>query len=281
MHRWLLAICVAAITVACSGDEASAPERIAPADIRIVTLAPHLAEIVFAAGAGQYLVGVSAYSDHPVAVEDLPIVSDGFQLNAEALLAVEPTVILAWGGGGQSRMRELAASLDIALVEIAGRRLQDVAPAIRRVGELAGTSAAAESAAQRFEASLESLKGAAEPLTVFYQIGQQPLYTVGGQHFIADLIALCGGVNVFADLSEAAPTVAVEAVVAADPDLILTTEGAVDDAIKLWSRWPSLTAVSKRQILGVPGDLVNRPGPRLAQGAAAVCEALQSASSED
>ncbi|MEL6214750.1 MAG: cobalamin-binding protein [Pseudomonadota bacterium] len=278
MRRWVLAICIAAVMVACGGDEADSPERAAPADIRIVTLAPHLAEIVFAAGAGESLVGVSAYSDYPEAVEALPIVSDGFQLNAEALLAVGPTVILAWGGGGQSRMRELAASLEIPLVEIAGRRLQDIALAIRQVGEIAGTSSVAETAAQQFERSLENLEGAAEPLTVFYQIGQQPLYTVGGQHFIADLIALCGGVNAFADLSEAAPSIAVEAVVAADPDVILTTEGGVDGAIVLWSKWPSLTAVSEGQILGVPGDLVNRPGPRLAQGAAAVCEALRSAS---
>lgn len=248
---------------------------------RIVSLAPHIAELVFAAGAGDYLVGVSAYSDYPAEVQALPVVSDGFSLNVEALLEVRPTIILAWQGGGQSRMVALAESLGIPLVRVPGERVEDIASALRQIGRIAGTSSTAEAAAQAFERALRELEPAATSVNVFYQIGQQPLYTVGGRHFISDLITRCGGRNVFEDLTEAAPAVSLEAVIASDPDVILTGEAAVDDARKLWAQWPSMQAVANDHVLGLPADIVTRPGPRLADGAAAVCAKLRSATEGD
>lgn len=254
-------------------DDASAP---APSP-RIVTLAPHLAELAVAAGAEDHLVGVSAYSDFPESVSRLPIVSDGFRMDPERLLAVSPDLVLAWGGGGQSRMIELARSLDIDVIEQPGQRLDDVATSIRAIGRIVGTESTAEAAARDFEQSLERVASQPLGLSVFYQISEQPLYTVGGVHFISDVIELCGGSNIFAELSEAAPAVALEAVIAADPDVILTAEGALESTVAMWSRWPELNAVANRNVIGVPSDWVVRAGPRLALGAEAICAALQSA----
>lgn len=259
---------------AVGGDDDASAQAPSP---RIVTLAPHLAELAVAAGAEDHLVGVSAYSDFPDSVSRLPIVSDGFRMDPERLLAVSPDLVLAWGGGGQSRMIELARSLDIDVIEQPGRRLIDVATSIRAIGAIVGTQSTAEAAAMGFEQSLERVASEPLGLNVFYQISEQPIYTVGGEHFISDVIELCGGSNIFASLSEAAPAVALEAVIAADPDIILTAEGALDSTIALWSRWPELKAVHNRNVIGVPSDWVVRAGPRLALGAEAICAALKSA----
>lgn len=273
MRGACLTLFAALLLAACGGDRA--PVRPSPdeASLRLVTLAPHLAEIAVAAGAGSRLVGVSAFSDFPPSVAALPVVSDGFQVDAEALLAVRPTLVLGWGGGGQARSVALVEQLGVPFEMVATRSLADIAPAIRRVGELARTEVAADRAARSFERGIEALRFDGPRLRVFYQIGERPLYTVNGEHVISELIARCGGDNVFASLETLAPAVSVEAVVRADPDVILTATDAAA-AARLWSRWPELAAVANESVLPVPGDLVNRPGPRLVQGGQAICDAL-------
>ena len=268
------AFAVVLLLAACGGER-PAPAADAPTP-RLVTLAPHLAELVAAAGAADYLVGVSAYTDFPPGLADLPVVGDGFRVDGEALLATRPTLVLAWGGGGQARSVALVETLGIDTVGIETRRVGDIAPALRRIGALAGTEDVAERAARAFDAAIASLGYDGERLRVFYQIGDRPLYTVSGAHFISELIARCGGDNVFASLEALAPTVSVEAVVRADPDVILTATDAAA-ARETWSRWPDLAAVRDGTIIGVPADLVTRPGPRLAAGGRAICDALQAA----
>ncbi|MEO0616230.1 MAG: cobalamin-binding protein [Pseudomonadota bacterium] len=267
---------VAASLVACNPTERETDASAESESLRLVTLAPHLAEIVASAGAAEVLVGVSAYTDFPAEVADLPIVGDGFRVDAEALLALKPTHVLAWGGGGQVDSIALVQELGLNLVIIETRSLADIAPAIRQVGALAGTNDVAESVAARFETDIAALSYEGVRLSVFYQIGERPLYTVNGDHFISDLVARCGGDNVFAELETLAPVVSVEAVVREDPAVILTGSDAGAIAA-LWQRWPDLGAVRDNRILGVPGDLIGRPGPRLAAGGRAICEALDAA----
>ena len=123
---------------------------------------------------------------------------------------------------------------------------------------------------------------AASGLRVFYQVSDQPLYTVTGRQPIGLMLELCGGVNPFAALDALAPVVSEEAVVAADPELILTHAGEGGSVAALaarWGRWPTLAATRRGGFGAVDGDLVTRPGPRMAEGAAAVCAALAQARS--
>ena len=268
------------LITACRGE---APvESPAPQQPRLVTLAPHLAELVYSAGAGDYLVGVSAYSDFPEQVSSLPVVSDGFRIDAEALLAARPTLVLAWGGGGQVSSLALLEQLEIPFEVIESRRLADVAPAIRRIGQIAGSSAIADSAATAFEQAMSSpgpSDSKTEAITVFYQIGSEPIYTVSGEHFISDVLALCGGRNVFSSLDTAVATVSVESVVLADPEVLL---GAGDSSERraVWQQFSTMQAVRADTIYGVSGDALARPSARLLQGKAEVCAVLDEARSK-
>ncbi|MEO0575155.1 MAG: helical backbone metal receptor [Pseudomonadota bacterium] len=276
MKRALL-IALLAMTSACGRPDArsvAAPPGDAP---RVVTLAPHLAELVASAGALDVLVGVSAYSDYPHAVTAIPVVSDGFRIDAEALLNVRPTLVLAWGGGGQASSRALLEALGVPVLEVPGRTLADIPQALRMIGAALDVADAAETAAQRFEADIDALGFSGEVLDVFYEINSQPLYTVGGGHFISELIELCGGANIFAELTTAAPAVSLEAVVLRDPQVILTTSNADAPEQTIWQRWPQLRAVQGNNVLSIPGDLVARPSVRLAKGGVAVCDALADA----
>ncbi len=242
---------------------------------RIVTLAPHLAELVVSAGAQAQLVGVSAYTDFPAQLQSLPVVGDGFRIDAEALLAVAPDLVLVWDGGGQQASVELLERLGIKAQLLPGRTLADIATTLRRIGVLTNNVATAERAASAFEARIGNLSASGVPLKVFYQIGDGPLYTVNGQHFISELIAACGGHNIFAELPALAPVVSVEAVVQRNPDVIL--HAGRDDQPSLWRRWPSLTVNQANNWLSIPGDLVARPSLRVADGGVAVCNALRDA----
>lgn len=162
------------------------------------------------------------------------------------------------------------------------RRLEDVADQIERLGLLAGSESAAGRAAAAYRARLAALAAAHRdkaPVRVFYQIWDAPLITVGGRQIISDLIRLCGGRNVFASLEAVAPAVSVEAVLAADPEVIVASLSAEDrpDALAGWKRWPRLTAARRGNLVSNPPDLVQRHTPRLLDGAERLCLALDQA----
>ena len=272
-----LLIAAALWLLGCHGEADDAPVA-ANGDTRIVTLSPHLAELVVSAGGESLLVGVSAYSDFPASIAGLPVVSDGFRVDAEALLAARPTLVLIWGGGGQQDALELTRRLGLNAEVIETRSIADIAQALTQIGALIGTGETAASAARGFVRDIESLSFAGEPLDVFYQIGERPLYTINGAHFISELIERCGGRNVFGGLAELAPVVSVEAVVQADPDVILRAgDGRRPVDAGVWQRWPGMAVNRMGNHLQVPGDLVARPSLRLAAGGRSICAALATA----
>jgi iron complex transport system substrate-binding protein len=168
----------------------------------------------------------------------------------------------------------------LRVVSVPTYRLVDVPAALRRLGALAGTPQQAEATATRFEAEIRGLRErhrGARPVTVFIQIDDQPLYTVGGRHVISEVVELCGGRNVFADLPQVAPPVDLESVLARDPQVILSTDDTVADPAAAWRRWPQLAAVRAGAVYSLPADLVARATPRLAEGAARTCAALDDA----
>ena len=168
----------------------------------------------------------------------------------------------------------------LRVVTVPTFRLADVPAALRLVGNLAGTRPVAETAAARFEDEILQLRcvhAGARPVTVFVQIDDEPLFTVNGRHVISEMLELCGGRNVFADLPQVAPTVDIEAVLARDPQVILSTDDTIADPQAAWRRWPQLAAVRVGAIYSMPSDTVTRATPRLVDGVRSVCSALDDA----
>lgn len=250
----------------------------APAS-RIVALAPHLAEIAFAAGAGDRVVAVSAFTDHPPAAAQRPVISDATHLDLEALARLKPDLVLVWRSGNPARFGAQLDARGYRTFVTEPERLSDIARIIRAVGRLAGTSMEAERSATEFEARIETLRwrfGGRAEVGVFYEIWDEPLMTLNGRHLISELIALCGGRNLFAGARPLTPVVSREQVLAADPDAILVSAPSARAAerVDAWRRRTTLRAAQRDAILAVDPSLVNRSGPRIADGAAAICEAL-------
>ncbi len=262
---------------ACSENSTPRDEATGPAS-RVVTLAPHLAELVFAAGAGDRLVGVSAYTDYPPAAAALPVISDAFTVDQEALRLLDPDLVLAWASGMPASTIEELRATGLTVVTLETSSLTRIADSLRRVGELVGNPEAADAAALDYEAGLDALReefGGRSSVAVFFQISSRPLYTINGRHFISELIGLCGGTNVFAELSELAPAIDVEAVLAANPDAIISSGSP--ESLDAWQRFETLKANRYDNRLIVDSDHLARASPRLDSAGRALCEQIERA----
>ncbi|MDH3901070.1 MAG: cobalamin-binding protein, partial [Gammaproteobacteria bacterium] len=222
---WPLPNVLAEISVVDDAGQQITLER--PAQ-RIVSLAPNITELVFAAGAGGRLVGVSEYSDYPDAARSIRRIGGGSGLDLEAIAGLRPDLVIAWQSGNPSQPVKRLLELGFTVFISEPRHLQDITESLRRFGRLAGTDAVAARQSSDFEHRHEQLKrrySDQEPVSVFYQVWDRPLMTVNGQHLISDVIRMCGGRNVFAELPALAPQITIEAVLAANPEVIVTGRG--------------------------------------------------------
>lgn len=252
----------------------------APQAPRLLSLAPGLTEIAYAAGAGSRLVGTVEFSDYPEAAKQLPRVGDAWRVDLERVLALKPDAVLAWPTGTPETTIARLRQLGLNVVEVPTQRLADVPAALRQLGRIAGTEPQAEQAAREFEARVARQRASyahRTPLAVFIEIDDEPVYTVNGRHVISEIVELCGGRNVFADLPQLAPPIATEAVIAADPQVILTTDDTIADPSAIWRRWSRMRAVRTGAIYALSSDLVTRASPRLADGVEVTCRALDRA----
>jgi len=244
----------------------------APAQ-RIVAMAPYITELVYAAGAGGKLVAVSEYSDYPQQAKNIMRIGDASHADLERIAALQPDLILAWKSGNHAGDIAKLENFGINVFVMEPAKLSDVPRLLRGIGQLASTSAAAETAAKHFESRLEKLTEQyrkARPVTVFYEIWNEPLMTVNGTHMISSVLRLCGGINPFATSRALTPVISAESLVAANPDVILTGI-ARDDA---WQRFEMLDAVRNHRIFFVHPDLLERQSPRILEGASEVCRHL-------
>jgi iron complex transport system substrate-binding protein len=249
---------------------------------RIISLAPHMTELLFAAGAGEHVVGTVEYSNYPAAAQRVPRIGDSAQLDLERIVALKPDLIVVWQNGNAQRQLDKLLRLGIPVFYNASRRLSDIARAIEQLGRLAGTETIALPAARAFvarEAELRQRYARLALVTVFYQIWDKPLMTVNGDHLISDVIRLCGGQNVFADLTLLTPVISTEAVLAADPEAIggVTAEPGQAGNLDGWKKWPRLKAVARDNLFVIPADLITRNTPRILDGAQQLCEHLEAA----
>ena len=252
---------------------------------RIVALAPHVTELLFAIGAGGSVVGVVEYSDFPPQARELPSVGTGSAPDLERVLALQPDLIVAWASGNSDRAIARLDSLGLPQFLSEPRQLEQVATNLERLGMLTGNIEKANTEAKKFRQSLQQLETAyrgTRRVDVFYQVWDQPLLTVGGDHLITQVINLCSGRNIFADLTDLAPQIDLEAVVARNPEVIL--QGGSQRGVEwrtTWQRWQQLRAVKNGALFDIPADLIQRQSPRIAAGAEAVCDALAAARSRD
>jgi iron complex transport system substrate-binding protein len=247
---------------------------------RIVSLAPHLTELAFTAGAGERIVATVEYSNHPDAARSIPRIGDAFRVDLERLLAVRPDVVLVWDSGTPAPTVERIRALQLSVVSFQTHRLEHVAQVLREIGRLAGTSEVAERAAADYERNIQELRERYRDRTtvsVFIEVDDRPLYTVNGQHIMSEIVELCGGRNVFADLNSLAPAIGIEAVIAANPQAIISTDDTVPDAAAAWGRWRHIEAVRTGNVYTLRSDDIARATTRLTVAAEAVCRTLDTA----
>jgi iron complex transport system substrate-binding protein len=247
---------------------------------RIVSLTPGLTELIYAVGAEQSLVATVEYADYPDAAKQISRIGDAFRVDMEKLLALKPDLVLVWTSGTPATTVEQIKSLGLRVESIEVQHLSEVEAALIRIGELTGHLAQAHQTAQAFAQGVQALRAqyAQRPsLRVFIEVNRQPLYTVNGRHVISEVLDLCGGRNVFADLNQLAPVVGVEAVLNTNPDVILSTDGTVQQVRQDWHVWSQVVAIKQSHIYVVSPDTTTRATPRLLQGAQAVCDALEQA----
>ncbi|WP_223879505.1 cobalamin-binding protein [Dechloromonas sp. CZR5] len=251
---------------------------------RIVALAPHIAESLYAAGAGDKLVGTVDYSDYPPEAKKVARVGGYSRIDLEAVAALKPDLVLAWESGNNMPQINKLKALGLTVYVSQPNRMDNVADQLERLGQLAGTEGVAKPAAESFRQRLDGLRkaNANKPkVRVFYQIWKTPLMTVGGQQIISDAIKLCGGENVFGHLGKMAPTVSIEAVLEADPEAIVAT-GMGDSKpewLHDWDKWTKMTAVKRNNLFHINPDIMQRHTPRILEGAEKLCAHLDVARS--
>lgn len=269
LQNALIPVSLAATLAACLSE---APP---PAGERIISVAPNLTELLYAAGAAEQLVAVSEYSDYPEAAKALPRIGDAFRLDYERIVALAPSVAVVWETGTPPEVAKRLEDLGIRVIGIPTRRLDDIATGLLTLGKLAGTETVAAAAAAAFRAQITKLRTDYRdrpPLRVFIQIDDAPLFTVGGSHMISEIVELCGGSNVFSDADALALPVDLESVLVRAPQVILSTDDG--DPVEYWARFTGLAAVASGSVYRAPADLLARPSPRISAGAAEVCARL-------
>ncbi len=246
---------------------------------RIIALAPSLTELAFAAGAGDKLVAVSAYSDYPSSAKKLPQVADAAGVSFEALLALKPDLVLAWKSGNRASDLERIRGFGIPVFALEIEHMNDVPRALRSIGLLAGVAETGARAALEYEQKITALRianAAKSKVSVFFEISREPLMTVNRDHIISEVIRLCGGVNVFADVTPLAFVAPLEELFRKQPNTIIYTAAEKREGSP-WPRYRGLMAWDAKRIYRVASDPILRAGPRLAEGAAQVCAALDQA----
>lgn len=263
-------------------DDAGKPVTLARPAQRIISMSPHVTELLFAAGGGARIVGAMNYSDYPEAARRIPLVGSNSQIDLERVIALKPDLLIVWQSGNTARQLAQLQSLGIPVFHSEPRSFETVATSIERFGRLLGTEAAARQEAARFRAKVAQLRaryGKRPPVSVFYQVWDNPLYTLNGEQIASDAIRLCGGRNIFGDLKTIAPQVGVEAVVQRDPEAIVGSKAYTpqDRGLSIWQPYRGMTAVKRNNLFALDGETLTRPGPRIVDGAAGLCERLEGA----
>ncbi len=269
---------LAAISVT---DDSNLPVSLSAPAQRIVSLSPHATELLYAAGAGAFVVGVIEHSDYPPQAARITSVGSSAAADIERIVTLTPDLVVAWGSGSSATQIAKLRSLGIPVFESEPRDFDAIASSMERLAKLAGTDAIGQAAADKFRARLKAIaeKYQHRPtVSVFYQIWSAPLMTLNDAHLVSQALRVCGGKNIFGDQRQLAPTISIEAVLQENPEVILTS-GSKQDALAIWHGFLNLTAIARGNLFSVNRDWMNRAGPRILDGTEALCKQLDMARS--
>ncbi|MBF0124920.1 MAG: cobalamin-binding protein [Magnetococcales bacterium] len=256
-------------------DDVGRTVSLAKPSCRVISLAPDITELLFAAGAGACIVGSSDFSDYPVEARQITRVGGYGRMDIEKVLSLQPDVVIAWHSGSNQRQLRLLDQLAIPVYQAEPRQLIDIATTLRRLGVLTGTEAVAEQAANQFEQQIMNLRQPFSGLPAFYQIWHRPVITINSTHLLSDVMGYCGATNVFAHLPNLTPTISREAVLAANPSIIIASgpQGEERPAwLDEWQKWP--WPAGGIALVTIPPEWIQRHNPRIIQGAARLCRAV-------
>jgi iron complex transport system substrate-binding protein len=263
-------------------DDSGKPVVLARPAQRVISMAPHVTELLFAAGGGARIIGAMNYSDYPREARSIPLIGSNSQIDLERVIALKPDLLIVWQSGNTARQIAQLQSLGIPVFDSEPRKLETVATSLERFGRLLGTEPQAQLAAARLRAKVAALSkryGSRPQVAVFYQAWDNPVYTLNGDQIASDAIRLCGGRNVFGDLKTIAPQVSVEAVLQLDPEVIVGGKlyTPQDRGLSIWQPYKGMTAVKRNNLFTLDEELLTRPGPRIVDGAATLCTRLEEA----
>ncbi|HJN50375.1 MAG: cobalamin-binding protein [Pseudomonadales bacterium] len=283
--------------VLCSAELACSDEIVVVDDIgrtvsvsepamRLVSLSPHITEMLFSIGVGDRIVGTVRFSDYPAEAAAIQRVGDAFSVNIEMLMQLEPDLVVAWHTGGSGRTINKIESLGVPVYFNEASNLAGIAESAAKISVLAGIAEAGAAKAQQFRRKLQLIRKQHQSdrrVKIFYQISDLNLYTVNRHHLIGEAIALCGGDNIFADSIIKVPQVSVEAVIAASTDLIVFSSGSdpTDDHwTSRWQPFATIPAVANGHLYSLPAAIITRPSFRMASGIERLCELIDKARSQ-
>ena len=244
---------------------------------RVISMSPHVTELLFAAGGGNRIVGAVSYSDYPEAAKSIPRIGSNREIDMERVISMKPDLIVAWMHNNSERQIEMVRKLGVPVFLSDPQKLEGIPDNVARLGQLMGTQAVADPAAAELRRQLANLRSryAGRPtVRSFYQVWDKPLYTLSGRHIITDALRLCGGENIFEKLTVVAPVVSLESVLKEDPEAIFGTAEKNYGGVSLWKPYTTLTATRNDNLFTVDGDLLNCAGPRMISGTAIMCETL-------
>lgn len=267
---------------AISSNEAQLNERQPNEAQRIISLAPHITELLFAVGAGNQIVGTVSYSDYPAQANGIPRIGSHNKFNYEAILALRPTLVIGWDSGNGAESINRLEQLGLHVYHFESHSLEDVATSLLVLGKLTGNVVRGELQASLFHQRLNILKARyakSKPISVYYQLWNEPQMTINDKHLISDVIRLCGGHNIFSDAVPLVPKVGIESIIRRAPEVIIAA-GMSDDPPEWlgdWREWSSIPAVKYNNLYHVHSDLLHRHSPRILDGADRMCEILSAA----
>ncbi len=279
MIRILFYLSIVAISFECIAievtDDSGKVIKIEKPAQRVITLAPHLTEMMYAINEGNKIVATVSYSDYPEQARQIPRLGSYENVKLESILAYQPDLILAWNSGNNMDQLAEMERFGLTVYRDFPKTIEDVAKTLKNIGALTG-SKSSNRLAREFLDNLSGLKKKyrnREKIKVFYQFWDNPIYTVNGQHFINDVLNVCGLENVFSDLAQLSATVNREAIIKANPDMIIAAgmDGVHTDWIEKWKKWPEITAVKINNLFTINPDLLHRHTPRMLIAAREIC----------
>ena len=249
---------------------------------RIVSLAPNITEVLFHIGAGAQIVGADEYSNYPQQAKLITRVNNHAAANYELILSLQPDLVIAWQSGNGDKIINRIRQLGIPVFVIETRSLEDIPNLFARFGALSGHADNAQQKAADFRLRLSLLRdqySAKSEVKTFYQIWDEPLITLNGEHMVSSVIELCGGRNIFAEAIPLVPYVNIESIVAADPQVIIAGGSKEEKPhwFDHWRKWGEIAAVRNQHVYLIPADLMQRHSVRILDGAELMCDYLQRA----